>query len=74
MQEQTFNIKNLSNIQLELLKIYSQNVTEDDLFEIKKMLASYFANKATDAIDLFLEDKNLDKSIFDKWANEHSRA
>ena len=36
---------NLSPLQLELLKIYAMNHSEEDLLEIKKMLGQYFAKK-----------------------------
>jgi len=45
MQEQRLN-QNFSNIQLELLKLYSTNIKESELLEIKNYLAKYFAQKA----------------------------
>jgi hypothetical protein len=36
----------LSNIQLELLKLYSTNIPETDLLEIKRYLAKFFMKKA----------------------------
>ena len=36
-----------SNLQQELLNIYSSNIEEQDLINIKKYLAEYFTNKAT---------------------------
>ena len=39
--------KKLSELQLELLKIYSFNPSKEDLMEIKKMLAKYFADLST---------------------------
>jgi hypothetical protein len=36
----------LSNIQQELLKLYSSDIGEADLLHIKKYLANYFAGKA----------------------------
>ena len=34
---------NLSNLQLELLKLYADDVSEEDLRQIKQLIASYFA-------------------------------
>jgi len=45
MQELTIN-QNFSNIQLELLKLYSTDVKENELLDIKNYLAKYFAKKA----------------------------
>ena len=46
-----------SNIQLELLKFYSRNVSESDLVQIKPLLARYFAEKAMDEADRIWEKK-----------------
>lgn len=37
----------LSNIQLELLKLFSREISENDLLEIKRLLVDFFADKAT---------------------------
>lgn len=36
----------LSNVQLELLKIFSNNLSEADLLDLKDTLAAFFAKKA----------------------------
>lgn len=37
----------LSNIQLRLLELYSQGVSEEDLKAIQRLIVQYFAEKAT---------------------------
>ena len=60
---QSLNInQNFSNIQLELLKLYSTNIQEDDLHEIKNYLAQYFAQKAIKEADIIWDAKALDDS------------
>jgi hypothetical protein len=49
----------LSNLQLELLKLYARNVSEQDLVQIKLILGQYFADKASDLADKVWEEKNL---------------
>jgi hypothetical protein len=41
----------LPNLQLELLKVFSRWVTDDDITAIRKMLSNYFAEKAMDLAD-----------------------
>ena len=41
----------LSELQLELLKLYSTGVTPEELLEVKRLLGQYFGNKATEAAD-----------------------
>lgn len=63
----------LSNIQKELLKLYAVNVSDTTLFEIKKLLADYFAEKAALAMDEFWEENNLTEQTMIDWTNEHNR-
>lgn len=39
----------LSNLQLHLLKLYAAGVSEEDLKHIQRMIARYFAEKASKA-------------------------
>ena len=68
------NGSGLSNLQKELLKLYANDVSESTLLEIKQILAQYFADKATLAMDAFCEENNLKPEDMINWANEHNRA
>ena len=63
----------LSNIQIELLKLYSNNISEKYLFDIKLLMANYFAQKATEAMDVIWEEKGLTEQDMINWTNEHNR-
>ncbi len=54
-----------SNIQLELLKLYSRNIPENDLMQIRLFLARYFAEKAIDETLPIAEEKvdKVEKSL-----------
>ncbi len=64
------NAQPLSNLQLELLKLYSTNLEERDLLEIKRLLAHYFAQRAIRGADKIWEEKGLSNEDMDKWLNE----
>jgi hypothetical protein len=49
----------LSNVQLELLKLYTRNVADEDLMAIKDLLAQFFAKKATELADRDWDEKGL---------------
>ncbi len=66
-------METLSNIQKELLKIYANNESDSMLLEIKQILANYFAEKATFAMDKFWDENNLTKQTMIDWTNEHNR-
>jgi hypothetical protein len=56
----------LSNIQQELLKLYSSDIAEADLLNIKRYLAKYFASKAIDEADKIWGKK---VTILKRWIN-----
>jgi hypothetical protein len=47
----------LSNLQRELLKLFAQNVAEEDLLAIRQLIARYFAEKAMDLADQAWEEQ-----------------
>lgn len=64
----------MSNLQLELLRLYSNNVSDETLREIKSLLAKYFADKSTKAMDKVWDEKGLSEQDMIDWTNEHNRA
>jgi hypothetical protein len=63
----------LSNLQKELLKLYANDVSDETLLEIKQILAKYFAEKVTSAMDKFWEENSLTEQTMIDWTNEHNR-
>lgn len=63
-------VQTLSNLQQELIKLYSSDISEEDLLHIKKYLASYFANKAIDEADAIWEQKGYTNETMNHWLNE----
>lgn len=63
----------LSNLQHELLKLYARNVSEVDLKAIRFIIGLYFAEKATAAMDQFVEENSLTPDQLAAWAYEHWR-
>lgn len=61
----------LSNMQQELLKLYSSNIDEADLLHIKRYLAKYFAAKAIDEADRIWEQQGYNNETMDNWLNEN---
>ncbi len=62
--------KPLSNMQLALLKLYATDVSEEDLKVIQRLIARYFAEKATALADADFAEKKIDP---DALVNEHIR-
>ena len=67
------NANKLTNLQLELIKLFSYNLDEQQLLEVRYLLAKYFADKATQEMDKIWEEKGLINDTMDTWLNEHLR-
>lgn len=63
----------LSNLQLELLKLYSTGIPEQQLLDIKLMLAAYFAETIDREISLLWDEKGWNDSTLESWKNERLR-
>ena len=58
-------------LQLELLKIFSRDIPESDLLEIKGLLIQYFANKTMDLADEVCKQNNWDELDENSLLNKH---
>jgi 5-deoxy-D-glucuronate isomerase len=63
----------LNDIQLEILKLFQQAQSEEDLKEIKSLLITYLADKVTRTADKAFDQKGHTASVFEKWKKEHFR-
>jgi hypothetical protein len=70
MEAQSLSLP-LSNVQLELLKLYTRNIADEDLIAIKDLISQFFAQKATELADKAWDEKNLSAEII---LNSHFRA
>jgi len=63
----------LNNAQLEILKLFKRERSEDELFEIKKMLSEYLFDKAIHQADEVYEKKGYTANEIEQWKDEHTR-
>ncbi len=63
----------LTNLQHELLRVFRYDLNEAQLLEIKQLLSSYFAEKATQEMDNLWEANGLNEETMKQWAKEHTR-
>lgn len=57
----------LSNLQLELLKLYAAGVPDEYLAEIKEMIARFLLAKATQEAGKVWQEKNYSDATAEKW-------
>ena len=56
-----------SNLQLELLSLYSRNISDEELTEIRDLLARFFADRSTQRANKVWDEKKIgQKKAFDK--------
>lgn len=54
----------LSNVQTELLKLYSTNISDEMLLELKKVMAKFFLDKLRNQADQVWEEKKYTDEFF----------
>jgi len=59
-----------SNLQSEILKIYSTNISETELLELKDILANFYAKKSIEYANKAWKEKKLTTNDMDNWLNE----
>jgi hypothetical protein len=62
----------LSNVQLELLKLFSTNLNDKDIIELRDLLSGFYADKAIAKANAIWDEKKLNDEEMDKWLNKKS--
>ena len=62
----------LSNVQIELMRLFRTNLSEQELIELKDVLVKFYADKATSAANKVWDEQGLTNEDMDKWLNEQS--
>ncbi len=62
----------LTNAQVELMKLYSTNLSNQDLEELKNLLSKFYANKAIAQADEIWNEKGLTDADMESWLNQKS--
>lgn len=60
----------LSNIQTELLKLFSTDIPEQELIELKKLMAEFLLEKARSKADRIWDERNYSDDKLLKILNE----
>lgn len=63
----------LSNIQLELLQLFSRDLEEDDLIKIRQLIVNYLVEKLEKQTNNVWEEKNWTNEDMDRLLNTHLR-
>ena len=62
----------LSSLQLELLKVYSFEPSEEEIKDIRTILGNYFGKKLTSKVGKAAKQKGITEADLDKWLDEEA--
>ena len=63
--------KPLSNMQQELLKLFSRDINDNDVFEIKRLITKYFAEKSIKEANKVWDEKNWTEEDMNRLLHTH---
>lgn len=63
----------LTNLQIELLKLYSSNISEAKLKEVKKFLQNLLVEEIDSEMDRLFEENGWGEEKIEEWKNGHYR-
>lgn len=63
----------LSNLQIEILKMFRFNLSESQLNEIRELLISYFSKSTDKEITRLWEANEWSEQTIENWLTEHHR-
>lgn len=67
----TINLeKPLTNLQVELLKLFARNVPDDRLLAIKELISDYLLDAARDETDKAWKEKGYTEATVEEWLHK----
>ncbi|OQW91802.1 MAG: hypothetical protein BWK79_16085 [Beggiatoa sp. IS2] len=60
----------LTNLQMEILELYNTSLNQQDLNELKLLLAHFYANKAIQQADKIWDEQQFSPTEMENWLNE----
>ena len=63
----------LSNLQAELLRLYANNVSEEDLLAIRQLINDFFADRTVQAANRAWNERGYSDETMDGWLRSDLR-
>ncbi len=63
----------LNQTQIEILKLFTRDLSEHDLLEIKRLIVRYLADQVTQKVDAIWEEKGWTDEDMQRMLNTHER-
>lgn len=62
-----------SPFQIQMLEMFSHVNSQQEMDDIRRLLAQYFAKRAEDEIDRLWDEGTLNEKVIEDWKTEHMR-
>jgi hypothetical protein len=66
--------KPLTNLQVELLKLFSRDLPEKNLLAIKELISDYLLDAARDEADKVWDEKGYDEETVQQWLHKNGNS
>ena len=66
-------MQTLNPLQLEILKLFRTQRSENELLELKQLLVNFLAQKVVSEADKAFEEKGYTPQTIEGWRTEHNR-
>lgn len=63
----------LNNAQLELLKLFNCDLSDEEIGEVKQILSEYLAKRLITEVDKEAKERGYTPEIVSSWKDEHFR-
>ena len=63
----------LSNAQIEILEFFKQDLTTNEILELRRLLVAFKAQRVFSLLDEEWDKGNLTAETMQHWSNEHNR-
>ena len=60
----------LTNVQAELLKVFSRQIPDEDLVELRQVMAKFLLQKSRQRADVIWQNKGYDNTTLDQLLSE----
>ncbi len=60
----------LTNVQAELLKVFSRQIPDEDLIELRQVMAKFLLQKSRQRADVIWQNKSYDSTTLDQLLSE----
>ncbi len=63
----------LTNVQLELLKLYAYDLKEEEMQELKKVLAAFFAERIRQRTGKIWQERGYTQETMQQWLDDENQ-